>query len=614
MKVLFEPEGKKVEASAYLTLLEIARSGGVGLRSECGGVQSCGKCQVIVRDQRGLSEVNDRERLLLSNEKIAGGYRLACVARILPGFDQATVTVPTESVVRERKFVEVGVDRFVKLDPVVKKFLVEVAEPSPSDRRSDIDKLLGQLSEGYRLTKVEVDYHVMKSISDLPYSSRKMTAVVFEESRVIGLEEGDSRDNLYGLAIDVGTSRITCTLVNLSKGETLFRRSVENPQIAYGEDVMSRMSYAQESQGNKLHLQREVVEGINRIIDSICKETRLDPGKIYAAVVVGNTVMHHLLLGIETRHLARSPFTPVIRDTISVSARDLGIEINHNGVITSLPIVDAFVGSDAVGDLLSSGMYRRGKPTLLLDIGTNTEVMLRSMSGIICCSCASGPAFEGVHIEHGMKAVAGAIESVRIGKEGLDVNYSIIGDCKPVGLCGSAIIDVTAQMLKSGIINRVGKFSPGLTSSRLRKTNNVSKFVIAWGEETGTGREITISERDITEVILAKAAIYSACAVLMKVKKVDCRDLSRVLIAGAFGSHLDKMNAKMIGLIPDVENKKIMFIGNAAIAGAEIALKSQRMRKCAEKISRDVEYLELAASDNFVKEYMNALLLHNRSL
>jgi uncharacterized 2Fe-2S/4Fe-4S cluster protein (DUF4445 family) len=286
--------------------------------------------------------------------------------------------------------------------------------------------------------------------------------------------------------------------------------------------------------------------------------------------------------------------------------------MNHAGIVTLLPIIDVFVGSDAVGDILSTRLHRSRTPNLLLDIGTNTEVMLSHNGIVSACSCASGPAFEGVHIEHGMKAVTGAIESLRIGRDGLDLSYDVIGGSKPIGLCGSGIVDAIAQLLSRGIIDRVGRFNTSSETPRLKKQGGVTRFVVAWSEESGTGSEITVSQKDITEVILAKAAIYSACASLMVIKKLEIKDLYKIMVAGAFGSHLDKNNAKAIGLLPAVDNNRIHFVGNSALAGAEMALKSRRNRLLSDRISKSTTYVELATSNDFDREFTGALWLPHR--
>ena len=568
---------------------------------------------IQVRDQRGLTLATPKECKLL-NEKIQSSYRLACSARFLPDADPVTVIIPSESVIRKRQFVEIGSERRVSLEPAVSKLRVEVTQPIINARMTDSERLLVSIKRIQRYKKVELDYNVIAGLPETLRQSDVVTPVIWDKERVISVEAGDTQATLYGLAIDVGTSRITCSLLDLTCGVRVAHRSVENPQIAFGEDILTRVTYSQAGGENGKQLQNTIVAGINELTENVCAEVDVDPYNVYEVVLVGNTVMHHLTLGIDTKYLARSPFTPAIRESMSIRGAEIGLKINPNAIAHFLPIIDAFVGADAVGDILYSNLHRHGAPTLLLDIGTNTEIILRDREGLTCCSCASGPAFEGVHIEYGMKAVEGALENVKIRRGGFNVEYNVLGGAKPVGLCGSAIIDVIAELLKQGLIDRFGKFSSKVETPRPRKINGVKKFVIVDAEESGTSRDITVSERDINEVMLAKAAIYTGCSILMRRRGVIRGELSRILIAGGFGKNLNRQNVKLIGLIPDVPSSKISFIGNAAHAGAEAALKSRGVMHLADRIAREAEYIELAASKEFSEEFTAALMLPHKNL
>ena len=363
------------------------------------------------------------------------------------------VIVPSESVIRKRQFSEIGSERSVRLNPAVSKLRVEVKQPSICDRMTDSERLLTSIKHVRGDAKIKLDFNVIAGLPEILRQSEIVTPVLWDEKIVISVEAGDTNYALFGLAIDVGTSRITCSLLNLNSGVRLAHTSVENPQITYGEDILTRITYSQVSSDNGKQLQQSIVAGINQLTEKLCNEANVNPLNVYEAVLAGNTVMHHLALGIDTKYLARSPFSPVVRESLNVRGTELGLKINPNAQAHFLPIIDAFVGGDAVGDILSSNLHRHGEPTLLLDIGTNTEVILRDGKGLTCCSCASGPAFEGVHIEHGMKAVEGAVESVKIGRGGYEVEYSVLGGSKPVGLCGSAIIDVVAELFKRGLID-----------------------------------------------------------------------------------------------------------------------------------------------------------------
>jgi uncharacterized 2Fe-2S/4Fe-4S cluster protein (DUF4445 family) len=323
--------------------------------------------------------------------------------------------------------------------------------------------------------------------------------------------------------------------------------------------------------------------------------------------------MHHLFLGIQPKFLALSPYTPAVKRSISIAAKNLNVgNMNTNAVVTTLPIIAGFVGADAVADILATGMHESEDNALLVDIGTNTEIVVGNKEDMICCSCASGPAFEGVHIKDGMKAVSGAIEKVSI-TPNLEVEYETIGGEKPRGLCGSAVIDAVAEMFKHNIIDQHGKFNPNVETPRLKRTDEgFLEFIIAWRNETATGREITITQRDVRELQLAKAAIHTGCSILLKKRKLEEKEINTLFLAGAFGNYINPENAKVIGLIPDVPAEKIKFVGNTAVMGAKMALLSKGIRQAAESLIRVVRYHELAADPDFNSEFINAIPIPNR--
>lgn len=324
---------------------------------------------------------------------------------------------------------------------------------------------------------------------------------------------------------------------------------------------------------------------------------------------VGNTAMHHLFLNINPKHVALSPYTPVIREGFDVKANKIGVKINPNGNIYVLPVIAGFVGADNVAVILATEIYKRDELCLALDIGTNTEVVLGNKDWMLACSCASGPAFEGAHITHGMRAASGAIEKVSVNPETLEVNYKTIDNVKPRGICGSAIVDIPAELLKTGIMDINGTLSKDLDSPRLRRKEGIQEFVIAWKEETSSGGDIVITQKDIREIQLAKAAMHTGATTLMKEAKVTEDDIDVVFIAGAFGSYIDPENARIIGMYPELSLKKVKIVGNAAGTGARMALASKAARKTVEEISKEIKYVELGNDPNFQNELMNSYFL-----
>jgi len=603
--VVFEPEGRKVIVPFGSTISNAAKEAGVGIRSECGGVGSCGKCRVIILNSEAVSEVTEAESKHLSRSEIDNGYRLACQTRIL---QDVTVIIPPESRLEHRKIQVSGLERKVELNPSVKKFHLLLPKPTLSDIKPDLERLIGSLPQQTpKISDLEINYEILKELPDILRDANwDVTVTVWDTHRIIAVEPGDTSNYLFGFAVDIGTSKIVGQLVDLTTGKTMATGSIENPQVIHGEDVMTRITFATTNSTNLKMLQKLAVNGINKVLHEACEKVGVDPRKIYEVVVVGNTAMHHFFLGIQPKYVALSPYTSALKRPISLTAKELNIKVNKGGIVTILPVIAGFVGADAVADVLATGIDESEELSLLVDIGTNTEIFLGNKDDLLCCSCASGPAFEGAHIKHGMKAVTGAIERVRIDPD-LEVEYETIGDVKPSGLCGSAVIDVVAEMFKNGVIDQHGRFNSNLKANRLRKNKSEWEFVVAWGGETATGREITVTQGDIREIQLAKAAIYTGCSILMKRKNLEEKDIDRVFIAGAFGNHINPENAKVIGLIPDISAEKIKFVGNTAVTGAKMALMSKKIREKAELISMKVRYLELANDPDFNQEFIKAL-------
>ena len=609
--VVFEPDGNKIRTQPGLSLLEAAVKAGNRIRSECGGNGKCGKCGVVVKDQGPLTGLTVHERRLLSSPEAERGVRLACQAKVK---ESVVVFVPPESRVEQRIIQVTGHERPSALDPAVKKLHVVLPRPTLSDVRPDLERLTGALDDEYSLDKLEINYDLLRR---LPRALREadwdVTVTVWDESKVIAVEPGDTSLNLFGAAVDIGTSKIVVYLVDLLTGETRGVGAVENPQIMYGEDLLTRVSYTLAEDGLDV-MQSQAVNGVNEALRIACSEADVDPAHVYEAVVAGNTVMHHFLFAIEPRYVSVSPFTPAVKRMLNVEAGRLGIKINAGGVVSALPIVAGFVGADAVADVLSSGVSESSETSLLLDIGTNTEIFLGSREGLTSCSCASGPAFEGGHIKHGMKAVTGAIERITLDPTSYQARYETIGDVKPRGLCGSAMIDVVAELWRHGIINGTGMFNQGLDTPMLKETDGKTEFILVSEDESATGQEIVVTQRDVNEVQRAKAAIYSGCSLLLKRKKLGDGDIAQILVAGAFGRSLNPENAKRIGLVPDVPTDRIRFVGNTAITGTKMALISRKARMEAAELSKRVGYLELSADPRFGSEFASALFIPHRDL
>ncbi|NWF86749.1 DUF4445 domain-containing protein [Candidatus Bathyarchaeota archaeon] len=607
VSVTFEPLGLKVKAEVGKTIFDIARETGVAMRSECGGRGTCGKCKVLVSNSSAANKLTENERKLLAKKEVNLGFRLACLTKIQRNL---VLTIPEESRITTRKIQLLGLEKRVEVKPNVRKEYLVLKKPTLQDAKPDFERITSALK-----SDLDVEHQVLQNLPEiLREADWKITATVWGERTVIDVEDGNTSEKVYGLAIDVGTSKIVVYVVDLKTGKVLGMGAIENPQMMYGEDIVSRITYAAKDKKYLKILQLMVVNAVNEALNKACNEAQVKPKYVYEAIFVGNVVMHHLFLGIQPKYIALSPYTPVLGKPICTKTKDLGVKINPHGMICTLPVIGGFVGSDAVADALATGIYESDETSLLLDIGTNTEVFLGNKNRLLCCSCASGPAFEGVHIKHGVKAVDGAIEKVHIQPSSLKVKYETINDAPPVGICGTGIIDAVAELFKNKVIDTNGRFIMTIKNPKLKKVKGENCFVLATKKESGTRNEIVITQKDINEIQLAKAAIFTGCVILMNRMKLSVGDIDRVFIAGAFGTHLNPENTKILGLVPDVKVEKIKFVGNTAIIGAKMALVSTEMREKTKEIINKTVYVELAADISFANEFSKALFIPHKEL
>jgi len=610
LTITFEPDGLKSEVRKGTRLLDALKAVGLTVRSECGGRGICGKCKVIVKDSPSFTEVTEAEKELVRSE-LRSGHRLACECSVV---GDATVYIPEESRVIARKLLIEGTERPVKVEPAIRKVFIRVPKPSLQDVRSDLQRLQDALKEIYGIEAVDIDHQLLKKLPQILRGSNwKTTVAILDEREIISAEKGDTSEKAYGIAVDIGTSKIIIYLSNILTGELIATESVENPQMKHGEDIISRISYALKSDASLKELQRLVVKCLNVMVSEARKKSALSPQHIYEMTVVGNTAMHHFFLGIQPKHLGLSPYVPAITCSVNEKARNLSVKLNPGANVYVFPIIAGFVGGDAVADIISTGIYESDELSMVLDIGTNTEVIIGDKHGLMACSCASGPAFEGAHIKCGMKAVTGAIEKFQIEPKGYRVNYKTIGGAKPIGLCGSAIIDVIANLLKCRFVDRNGTFTDSSLTQRLKTVNGEKSFVLVSNRE-GATRDIVVTQNDVREVQLAKAAIYTGCFTLMKKRNVRLRDLRKLYVAGAFGNYLNLENSKLIGMLPDIPTELITFVGNAAGAGARMALISKKLRQTAASVSRKVDYVELALDPDFQMEFTSAMFFPHKDL
>ncbi|MEJ5293166.1 MAG: ASKHA domain-containing protein [Candidatus Methanosuratincola sp.] len=607
-EVVFLPEGKRCRVPERTTLMSAALKGEVDLAAICGGKGYCGKCLVEVIEGK-VSPLTEHEKKRLPKEKLDGNYRLACQAYVE---GNVMIRVPDQSRVGKQRLVIMGKEPPVQIMSNVDKVYLELCPPSLEDPTADDERLMASLSgKGY--PDLTIDTTVAREMPRiLRDAGWKVTAVVLGRKEVIGLEKGDTTARKYGLAVDIGTTKLAAFIVDLNDGTIVYADGTMNPQIKFGEDVISRINYASQGKGHLEEIRSAIVEGINALLEEGIAGAEISRDEVYEAVLVGNTAMHHLFAGVDVKSLGLAPYAAGVGRSSDSKARDTGVAINPAGNVHLLPNVAGFVGADAIADILASRLHEKERLTLLMDVGTNTEVMLGSKTGILACSTASGPAFEGAHIRCGMRAASGAIEKVWIDSD-FRASYKTIDDKKPRGICGSGMIDAVAEMLKVGLIDTSGRIQQAGNS--VRDGEGGREFVLVPKEETETGKEdIVITQDDIREIQKAKAAIYAGFMTLVRKGGLNRGDLAEIIIAGAFGNYIDPKNARIIGMIPELPLEKISFTGNTAGSGARLCLKSLEVRHEAQMVASKVKYIELAAQPIFEEEYINAMYMPNSKL
>lgn len=575
-------------------MLEAARRLGVGLSGVCGGVGVCGTCRVIVPPEcrDALNPVTPTEEERLRPEDLARGVRLACRALVR---ESLYVFVPPESLTASQRTQVEGRQTPVRPDPAVRAWDLVLPPATLSDLRSDGERVRNGIGE-----PVQFDLGVLRSS---PMALREWgwrARVVLRGDEVVALLPPSTP--LLGVAIDLGTTKLAGYLVNLETGETLASAGAMNPQLAYGEDVMARITYALQEPEGAERLRQAAVEGLNGLVRDLCAQASAFPEHIVDAVVVGNTAMHHLFLGLPTRPLGLAPYVPVESAPMDVRARDVGLVLAPGAYVHLLPNIAGFVGADHVAALLAARMDEADAPTLLLDIGTNTEICLAAGGELFSCSAASGPAFEGAHIRFGMRAAPGAVERVRI-LEGR-VFWETVEGKPPVGICGSGILDAVAELRRAGVLNGRGGW---LANPLVHRTEDGPEFVLVPAEASGLGRAITLSRKDVGEIQLAKGAIAAGWQVLLEEARIRETEVARVIVAGAFGTYIDVRNAVALGLLPNLPLERFEQVGNIAGTGARMALLSRAERERAARLARRVRYVELTAHPSFRERFARAL-------
>ncbi len=652
-RLIFQPNGRQGAVAVGDNLLEAARRLGVEIESICGGHQTCGKCKVLVEEGEfakydvvsaadHLSAAGARERDYAARHGFAPNARLSCACSVLADL---VIRVPEESQVRKQVVRKgPGVARAVAVDAAMRLFYVELPPADLRDHRGDWERLQAELARVHGLEGIRIDLAALRTLqAALAAANRAVTVTVYNRQEVVRVQPG-FHDAIYGMAVDVGTTTLAGHLCHLRTGEVLATADRMNPQVPFGEDLMSRVSYGMLHPDGVARMHNALIEGLNGLVQDACANAGVAPDALVEMVLVGNTTMHHLLLGMDPRELGGTPFSLATHAAVVVKARDLGLALAPGANVYIPPCEAGHVGADNVAVLVAEAPYRQDAMTLVLDVGTNGELLLGNRMQVLSASSPTGPAFEGAQIRHGMRAADGAIERVRIDPATLEVRYRIIGReewitsseqtdrssgdvdglspkerraarradalrpaLRAAGICGSGIIEAVGELLLTGLLTPKGRFSQ-LAHPRLRlglDGTSKGEFVLAWAHETSTGQEIVIHSDDIRAVQLAKAALYAGAKLLMQ--RLGVQAVDRIALAGGFGSYINPKHAMILGLIPDCPLGQVKAIGNAAGDGARMMLLDHRLRDEADRAARGVTYVETAGEAAFQDEFVASM-------
>ncbi|MBM3124407.1 MAG: DUF4445 domain-containing protein [Chloroflexi bacterium] len=634
--IILQPSGRRGQVEQGQSIRSAARDLGVEIESICAENATCGKCLVLIEEGRfekydieskreHLSPPTPEEtayfarrpRLLKEKGWELGQVRLSCQCRVQ---GDVLIHVPEESRGNKQIVRKTARERAIEIKPSIRKYLVELNPPNLVRPLADWERLAKGLETSMGLVRrgesnlprwfeLSIDYPCLRTLSaTLRAAKWKVTVSVWQDREVIDVQPGYAEDS-YGAAVDIGSTTIALYLCNLRTGELVAAESEMNPQIVYGEDVMSRIQYTIEHKDGLGKLHKAVISTLNKLLKLAARTAGIKTEEILEVVLVGNSTMHHLVLNLPPRDLGLAPFVPAIHASMDVKARELGLGINPCGNVHVLPTIASFVGADTSAMIMAEEPHNQDENWLLIDVGTNAELVLGNRRRLVCTSTPTGPALEGAHVEYGMRAAPGAIERVQIDERTLEPRYKIVGEeawntGKAKGICGSAIIDAVAELYRTGIVDSRGKFKPGLDSKRIRESGNGWEYVIAWAEETSIGRDIPMTQQDVRQIQLAKAALFVAARTLLK--RSNLQNPDKIILAGGFGSYIDKEKAMLIGLIPDCELERVFAVGNAAGDGARIALLNLEKRREIDSVTRKVERFELPTDPEFQNQFMLA--------
>ncbi|MBN2373885.1 DUF4445 domain-containing protein [bacterium] len=610
------PEDRVIKVAKGSNLLSGLQDAGIHIASSCGGQGTCGKCKVVIKS----GEYNAGITPFLSKTEVSEGYALACLT-LVEG--DLTLSIPPSSKVLGEGIISGGEKRLIDerwaigpwdVKPRTKSFCLSLSPPSLDDNRSDLERIGSALSsQGCNSYHIHCPLYLLKNLArQVRDGEWKVTVTIIpacDGIEIIDIQPGKACLQHYGVAIDVGTTTVVCYLVDLNDGRIIASEADYNAQISCGEDIISRIIFGRSQKGlERLH--NLVISTINRLILQLLKGAQIKPDRLFSFMVVGNTTMIHLLLGLDPRYIRESPYIPTFSSIPHyIKASEIGIHANKNAYLSGLPSIASYVGSDITAGFLAAGIYRLSEMSVFIDIGTNGEIVVGNKDWLVAASCSAGPAFEGGEVKFGMRASTGAIDSVRIDPQSFEPVYSTVHKQSARGICGSGILDCLAEMFLAGLINRRGKINRELYHPRIREGTDGWEYVIVWEKDTAIGKDICLTEVDIDNIIRAKGAVFAAMKVLLKEIGFTVDQVDLFLIAGGFGHCLNIENAITIGLLPDLPFERFRYLGNSAIIGAYMALISEDLRQEISEVAKGVTYIELSTSASFMDEYVSALFL-----
>ncbi len=622
-KVTFYPDNKSIEVERGKTILSAAISAGVYINSSCGGDGVCGRCKVILKKGQVVTHPTGR----ISLEERSRGYYLACLTTIqsdleieIPPESRLDLELRLKGLYSESEEIEAPVsvlgDEIFVHSPLATKLYLELPEPNLEDKISDLERLYRQIRRIQDIAIMQTGLTNIRRLGEVLRSANwKVTVTLGRRNgttEIVLIEAGDTSQKNLGLCFDIGTTTISAQLVDLNTKQVLGTKATYNKQASFGSDVITRIIYAQEEDGlEKLH--HAVIDGMNQMIQELIQEHHSDLNDVNCVLCAGNTTMIHLLLRVEPTYIRREPYVPTVNFVPTIRAAEAGIKINPRGLLSCVPGVSSYVGADTTAGVLSCGLHKQDDLSILIDIGTNGEIVLGNKDFLVACSASAGPAFEGSGISCGMRASRGAIQKVTIEPKNYNVKYNTIGEIKPRGICGSGYIDIISEMLRVGLIDKSGKLK-ALKDKRIRENEFGREFVVAFKDEADATSDIVITEADIENIKRAKAAIYAATAILVKHMGLEFCAVQKIFVAGGFGTYLDVANAINIGLLPDLDKSRFVFVGNSSLAGARSILLSYEAMKMAFEIARKMTCFELSVEPKYMDEYMAALFFPHTDL